>query len=355
MSIPRASDAGPLPRWLAPVARLGETLYRVEINRRNRRFDRGAGVTRLDRPVISVGNLSIGGTGKTPMVARLAGALAQRGHRPCIAMRGYTLGGRHGPASDESRLYAGLLPGVPVVTQPDRAAGLRALFASEHGRDVDCVVLDDGFQHRRLARDLDIVLLDASRDTFVDRLLPAGWLREPVSSLARAGAIVVTHAELVAPGAVERLLELVRGIAPRAAQAVARHEWADLAQATGDVEQRAPLDWLNGKTVVVVCAIGNPSAFLARAAACPGIVIADRCVLPDHDPYGPRTVNRIVDLARRHGAGAILTTEKDWCKLRSARARWPCEVVRPRLEMTFDRGWDALITATLGAVLRRPS
>lgn len=196
---PDGSRSAPLP---GPLGRLAGAIYAREIRRRNRAYDRGGRVTRLDRPVISVGNLSAGGTGKTPMVMKLATALLEAGHHPCIAMRGYkAAAGR----SDEAEEYRARLVNVPVVAQPDRISGLRALFATEVGRDVDVVLLDDGFQHRRLARDLDIVLVDATRSPFEDRLLPAGYLREPPASLERAQAVVITHAEAVVGGEIDRL------------------------------------------------------------------------------------------------------------------------------------------------------
>src|SRR4051794_5329108 len=154
----RGPVAGPVGAALAAV-------YSWEIGRRNRRYDAGRGVVRFDRPVISVGNLSVGGTGKTPMVAHIVGVLLQAGHTPAIAMRGYgskASGGR----SDEAEEYRRKFPGVPVLARPDRTLALIEQFAREHddagGRQSDVVVLDDGFQHRKIARDLDIVLVDAS-------------------------------------------------------------------------------------------------------------------------------------------------------------------------------------------------
>lgn len=133
------------------MARLLTPLYLAELGRRNRRFDRGAGVTRFDVPVISVGNISVGGVGKTPMVMTIAGWLLESGRRPCIAMRGYKAGAGE---SDEAALYRERFGDVPVVAQPDRTAGLRALFAQERvgqasslpgpGARIDCIILDDG-------------------------------------------------------------------------------------------------------------------------------------------------------------------------------------------------------------------
>lgn len=348
MTVADGARHGPVPAW---IGRVLEPIYAAAIARRNRRFDAGRGVVRLDRPVISVGNLSVGGTGKTPMVVHLVRELLAAGRRPCIAMRGYvprsSRGDRGAALSDEAEQYKRLLPGVPVVAQPDRAAGLQRLFATDEGRVIDCVVLDDGFQHRRLARDLDIVLLDASRNPFEDRLLPAGWLREPVASLARAHAIVATHTELAGPQRTESILRSAAAITPRAALAAARHAWSALTVAQAGVEREEPVGWLAGRRITAVCAIGNPEGFLAGVRAA-GAQITSSMVLPDHDRYDPETVRAITRTAT--GAAAIVTTEKDWAKLgRLDPATWPCPVARPVLTLEFDRGGTDLHAAVLAA------
>lgn len=312
-------------------------LYGREIARRNRAFDRGHGVTRLDIPVISVGNLSVGGTGKTPMVVSLVEMIDELGGRACIAMRGYKA---KGGISDEAEEFRSRLD-VPVVAQADRIGGIRALRAREH---IDAVVLDDGFQHRRLARDLDVVLIDATRSPLEDRLLPAGYLREPMASLARAHVVVITHAES-AP--VEAIEAKVREMAPEALVCEARHTWAGVFE--GD--EAHILSRLSGERTVVVCAIGNPGPFLQQAErACAQIV--ERIVLPDHDPYDARQVERIKRGAERTGATSILTTQKDWMKLR--RETWSVPVLRPALEMVIERG-RAELRAMVAEAIRSPS
>ena len=345
-----ALDQGdaPGPIW-APIGRLLEPAYRFAINRRNRAFDAGKGVVTLDRPVISVGNLSVGGTGKTPMVQRLVEELRASGRSPCVAMRGYKAA--PGEAADEEAAYRRLFPGVPVVAQPDRVAGLRALFETDAGRAVDCVVLDDGFQHRRIARALDIVLLDASRGALDGRLLPAGWLREPVGSLARAHAVVLTHAEMVEDGALRALTECVRAASPRALIATTRHAWAGLDVEDDDGSHERPVEERSGRRVFVVCAIGHPHA-LAAGVSRAGGELTGMIRLPDHDDYTPKTVERIARAVGGSRAELLLTTDKDWSKLqRVPRDRWPCPVVRPRLELGFDgaEGGALFALATVAA------
>ncbi len=332
---------GPLGRALA-------SLYAREIGRRNALYDQGEGVTRLDRPVISVGNLSVGGTGKTPMVAWIVRALMDAGKRPCVAMRGYRA---KGGISDEAAIYQRLFLDLPIVAQPDRGAGLRDLFATRAGRLVDCVVLDDGFQHRKIARDLDIVLLDASRSPFEDRLLPAGWLREPPGSLARAGGVVLTHAELASPEAIERIGRCVAESGGPSPVAVTRHAWTGLDVQRRSGEERHELDWLDGQRVLAVCAIGNPDAFLAEARRLLGDRLVDSIVMRDHDSYGVSAVRRLRRRTEHARADVILTTEKDWVKLARAPVDvWPCPVARPRLELKFDGGSEALRALVLGGV-----
>ena len=182
-----------MPGSFAPLTVPASWLYRFAINVRNARFDRGVGVVTLDRPVISVGNLTTGGVGKTPMVMWIAELLRRHDYRPVIGMRGY--GARRGERSDEEAEYLDRLDDVAVVAEPDRAAAL-STFLEDH-REVDCAILDDGFQHRRIARQLDLVLIDASRRTLTDRFLPAGHLREPIANLQRADAVIVTRAEAI--------------------------------------------------------------------------------------------------------------------------------------------------------------
>lgn len=368
----------PAPRRTLPVPSLIgrplEPLYRAVIGWRNRRFDRGVGVTKLGIPVISVGNLSVGGTGKTPMVMHVVSWLLRESSaadpiRPCIAMRGYAPGRKRGldaPVSDEADVYRRVLPDVPVVAQPDRAAGIRRLLRGDVGERPTCVVLDDGFQHRRLARDLDIVLIDASRRSLSDRLLPAGWLREPPASLHRAGLVVLTHAEMVDADEIARIEAGVRRASGRGVDAVTRHVWTGLVTSGERGDRLLPLDWLLGKRVVGCCAIGNPHGFmhalratLSADAGCEGTLVG-AMVLPDHDPFGPEVVRALAATARDERAEAIVVTDKDWSKLR----RTPIEswhgipIVRPMLSMVFERGrleFDARIVRIARWAIDSPS
>jgi len=332
---------------------LGKSLSRIylaELGRRSRRFDRGTGVEQLDLPVISVGNLSVGGTGKTPMVRQICNWLVEAGHKPCIAMRGYKAGAE---GSDEQREYRESLPGVPIVAQPDRATGVRTLMNTPEGQAIDAVVLDDGFQHRQLARDLDIVLLDATRNPFMDRALPAGWLRELPGALVRAHAIVVTHAELVDEAAIESIFASAQAINPDLICAAATHSWDGFQIVShNEVEHTEPMDWLSGQAVVAVCAIGNPDAFLAAARKAIGAPPAGKVVLRDHDRYDRGTIDQIAAEVRRTRAQTIVTTGKDLVKLRPHAESLGVPIVAARLHLSLVCAKDAFHDAVLAAVRR---
>ena len=348
----------------APIPILGrllEPFYGAAIARRNAGFDAGRGVqTFFDKdrytiPVISIGNLSVGGTGKTPMVMHVLHLLLEHGHSPCVAMRGYSKPGSDAP--DETDAYRRAFPNVPVVAQPDRAAGLRELLSKSPSQLCpECIVLDDGFQHRQIGRNWDVVLIDATpgRSVFDDRLLPAGWLREPVQALRRASAIVLSHAELASPQHLQSLTTAVR-CHSNALVAVTRHVWTGLKQRVGSDDRMLPLDALIGRRITGCCAIGHPGAFFRSLAAISGTpepaLRATSLALADHDPYRPATIARLVAAAKQHNSEFIVVTDKDWSKLRTLPdSTWPCPIVRPELAIVFDSGREEFDRWVLGAI-----
>ena len=316
------------------LGRLLEPLYTFEVQRRNRRFDAGAGVHRAPIPVICVGNLSVGGTGKTPFVMWLVDQLRKRGLSPGIAMRGYRAA--PGQMSDEQAEYAMRLEGVPVAADPVRFNAVTALAA--HG-GANIAVLDDGFQHRSLARDLDIVLCDATRPVFDDRCLPAGWLREPASALARAGAVVWTRADLVGAHALEGLMHRTQSVAPDAVIAAAAHRWSGLA-VQGQASLK-PVEDLRSARVAIASGIGNPTA-LRSAVEAVGATVTGALFRPDHHAWDGRDVADLEHIV--HGAEALITTDKDWVKLRALDlSRLGCPILRPRVELAITHGLDDLL------------
>lgn len=304
-----------LPGWITgPVSRL----YGAEIGRRNRRYDRGEGVTTLDRPVVSIGNLSAGGTGKTPIVRWVCRTLIEQGRHPVIAMRGY----KPGPdgVSDEQAEHSEALPGVPVVAQPDRIAGLRALFATDSGQAVDCVVLDDGFQHRKIARDLDIVLVDATRPAHEDALIPRGFLREGPGSLGRADALVLTRCEAVGEQRAREIVVSLRPfLRPGTPVYLAGMGWSTVRVFGDDRPTQIAPEALAGRRLYAACAIGNPDAFLGAAQRSEAVLVG-QTVLRDHAAFDAGVIDRLAADAGGAGAEGLIVTAKDWVKLRSG---WP--------------------------------
>lgn len=315
----RGSEAGPqAPGPLLAAASPWQRLY-TAAHRLRWRFYRGR-QRRLPRPVVSVGNLHWGGAGKTPLVAALAAHLRDRGLRVAVLSRGYARRGRgvgvvstwrDGPllpprrAGDEPVLLAGQLPGVAVVVGAERyRAGLVALSRLEPAPEL--FVLDDGFSHLALARDLDLLAFPAADPLGGGRLPPTGRLREPLAASARADAALVTGFGIAA-AAVRRLAE---------ALAAAGFTGATFAAPTcAEAPRLAGGGRLQpGSRVFLVSGIARPGSFRAAVAAA-GLEVAGNLTFPDHHPYPESSLRRIADGFRSSGARAVLTTAKDRVKL----------------------------------------
>ncbi len=258
-------------------------------------------------PVVSVGNLTLGGTGKTPCVEWVARHFRERGVQVAILSRGY---GSDAGRNDEALVLEENLPDVPHLQDPDRvAAAGRAVEELES----ELLMLDDGFQHRRLHRDLDVVLIDATRPPARDHLFPRGTLREPTAGLRRAGAVVLTRCDQVGPDDVAALRAWLAARWPDVPVATSEHRPLEL---VCGADERHPASDLAGRTVGAFCGIGNPDAF-RRTLAAVGATVADFRTFPDHHAY---TRDDVADLARWAAAlpaGAeTATTQKDWVKLR---------------------------------------
>jgi tetraacyldisaccharide 4'-kinase len=268
--------------------------------------------------VVSVGNLHWGGTGKTPLTAAVAAHLRDRGLAVCILSRGYASRGRgvrvvstgEGPllgpllAGDEPVLLAGELPGVAVVVGPDRfEAGMAALHRLP--RKPDLFLLDDGFSHLALRRDLDLVAFPSSDPFGGGRLLPGGRLREPLASIARAHAVLLTNA-----GSPENGRALAEALRPYGFTgpgfASFTRPGAPRLITGGELRE--------GAKVFLVTAIARPDGFVALARSL-GFEIAGELCFPDHHAYPAPSLERIADAFRASGAEAVLTTVKDAVKL----------------------------------------
>jgi len=267
----------------------------------------------LPVPVISVGALTVGGAGKTPVVRYLAQRLRDAGFSPAVLSRGYgrttsavrraVPGATWQEVGDEPAFLASMLPDVPVVVGPSRNAAGR-LAVDHYGANV--LLLDDGFQHRKTGRVLDVVVHDASGRSAPGRMLPAGPFREPLSSLKRAHALVLTRTDQVRSA--DSFIARIQSQYPHLALIETVYESAGLRRLSDG--SALPLDWLAGREVVVLCGIANPASFVQTVTDAGGQV---RGVLahPDHHPFTPSDLDRAMTLAEESEVEWIVTTEKD--------------------------------------------
>jgi tetraacyldisaccharide 4'-kinase len=319
---------------LRGVLAIAELPYTWAVRARNRGYESGRyAVHRAPDgvPVISVGNLSLGGTGKTPMVEWIVGRILAQGKRPGIISRGY--GGRGGP-NDEARELAWKLPSVPHEQNPDRVAAARRAVRE---RGCQVLVLDDAFQHRRIARDLDIVLLDALEPFGFEHVFPRGTLREPIDGLARADVVALSRADLLTADERAAIRSRAAQLAPKALWVEAIHAPLELVSAgnlpstTRCTQQegrgRAPcthgrgegissqlLETLRGRRVLAFCGLGNPAGFRHTLETCGYDVVAFH-EFPDHHAYSPADLEVLATAAGNCEAEALVCTQKDLVKI----------------------------------------
>ncbi len=337
------------------------TLYGAVTRTRLALYRRGTfRTTRLDRPVISVGNITAGGTGKTPLVEWVAKTVAGAGRaggagkKVCILTRGY---GRENPqqqvvvsdgttilatpaeAGDEPYLLAtNLLGSAAVISNADRVAAGRYAIETFN---TDCFVLDDGFQHLRLARDLNILTIDATNPWGGGQLLPHGRLREPLSGLIRADCVVLTRCNQVENVETIRssITDFIRG-------------------PLFESSMRAVNAPITTAPVVAFCAVGNPKAFFEQLRKHGYESILEKA-FTDHHSYTQRDVDELIKEAKRAGAKGLVTTAKDAVKLRSLSFSLPWHVFEIEIEIENESGLAELILAASelaerGSVSREP-
>jgi tetraacyldisaccharide 4'-kinase len=329
---------------LLPLALLS-LLYRFVVFLRRLLFDRGFFKQHKTAvAVISVGNLTVGGTGKTPMVIMLAQRLQAKGFRPAVLSRGYDskatspvnivsdwerilMNGAE--AGDEPVLIARSVKGVPVLTGAERI--LTAAAAVER-LSADVLILDDGFQHRQIARNIDIVLLDSANPFGNGLLFPAGPLREPLNALKRADMLVVTgtYDDVTAP------LPIVLSDGVHAPVFKCYYQPRNLLH--GARETAFPPELVKGKKICAFAGIGNPMAF-EKTLRSLGANVAVFIPFPDHHRYTEQDVGLIDEKARQCRAEMIVTTEKDKIKLEGFEAFFR-DLYTLRVEMEFLSGRD---------------
>ncbi|NIA08116.1 MAG: tetraacyldisaccharide 4'-kinase [Actinobacteria bacterium] len=276
---------------------------------------------RADVPIVCVGNIACGGTGKTPTVIALVRMLQASGHKPAVLTRGYK-GSDEIPA-DEVLVFNRALPDIPIIVGADRVASAQRVLGDHH-HDIDVLVMDDGFGHRRLARDLDIVLLAEPLENV--RLLPRGLYREPVLSLSRADIVLKTYDSQCA-----------------------------VRQPTGLLGLAGPLQLseLQNRKVLAFCGIGNPVSFentLTQA----GAELTAKKRYPDHHRYLQSDLDELADIAARADCSLAVTTMKDFVKIQYHSLSWPkksnCQLAALDIEMSFSEQTETMLAHRLAAL-----
>lgn len=333
-SIMSGQRRDPLAWLLRGLLWLLQFPYWIVITFRNLAYDFGWCKTdRCDVAVISIGNLTTGGTGKTPLVRYTARLLRQNDCRVALVSRGY--GSVEGAANDEAMELAATLPDVPHLQNPDRVASAR--IAVEE-LESQAILMDDGFQHRRLHRDLDILVIDATCPLGYGHLLPRGLLREPMASARRAAAAVLTRSDAVDDATRKAIRDTFTRHSPNMIWAETVHRPTGLLQWPDSV---LPLQRIEGQSVAIVCGIGNPDAF-AKTVQAAGATVVQRIELADHDAYDQKTVTMIRQRILEWGdtITQIVCTHKDLVKIQTdAIAGKPLLAIQ--IEIAFTAGKEA--------------
>jgi tetraacyldisaccharide 4'-kinase len=299
----RARGAG--AACLRGLLACGEVQYRAAMAARRAWY--AVAARRVGLPVISVGNLTLGGTGKTPLVAWLARRLVELGRRPVIVSRGYKrVAGRVGDEAAALRLE--LPETVGQIETPDRVGALRSVVSE---KKFDVAILDDGFQHLKLRRDLDLLLIDAMLPFGYGRLIPRGLLREPLSAIGRADAVILTRTDLVAAAELERIeAEVRRHLRPGAPLVRAAHVATHLVGMDG---RREAVESLCGAAVYAYSGLANPDGFVGTLDGL-GARVVGRRDFADHYHYTAADLADIMSAARAAQA-RVVTTTKDLVKV----------------------------------------
>lgn len=311
-SIINGETRGPVGALLRIGLRLLSIPYGIVVRRRNRQFDSGQRETiRVECPVISVGNLTTGGTGKTPIVAYLARWFRDQGIRVSIVSRGYGRG--EADHNDEAEELHQRLPDVPHLQDPDRVASAQIAIDE---LEAQIILMDDGFQHRRLGRDLNIVLIDMTCPFGHGYLLPRGLLREPITSLRRSDLVILTRTDQVSDEAIQRVLKQINAQHDSVPVIRCVHTPNGLLQYPSTMQ---PASALNQQRVALISGIGNPSAFRQSVIA-QGAQVLDEYILPDHAEYDAGTMAKLSQWAAAlESVDCLVCTHKDLVKIQSDR------------------------------------
>ena len=345
-------------RFFLALAAVG---YSIIIRLRNFLYSTGLSKAyRANVPVISIGNITAGGTGKTPLVIRLCNKTKNskfkiQNYNCAILTRGYQTHTKiRDTRIDEPAILAESCPDAKVIINPDRvAAAVEAV--DRFGANV--LIMDDGFQHRRLARDLDIVTIDATLPFGYGKCLPAGLLREPLIALTRADAIVITRCDQTGEKELARLEEKLREVNPNMIIARSIHKPVCAKSSDG---KEIGIEDLKDKKIFAFCGIGNPDAFLETVRGVGAELVGSK-IYNDHYRYADNDIADIHKQAKNLEADLILTTQKDWFStqyaVRSTQYETPFAYLA--IELIFTAGEDKitqLIEKTLaGKIVSRES
>lgn len=332
LRIVSGEERGPFAALIRAVLRGLTPFYRMGVWYRNRQFDLGSRCAEhVDAKVVSIGNITTGGTGKTPMVIWVCNLLADHNINAGIVSRGYGAKDRETP-NDEAMELKARLPNVPHVQNPDRVAAANRCIA-EHA--VEAIVLDDGFQHRRIARDLDIVLIDASNPFGYNHLLPRGLLREPVESLARADAVVVTRCNRVDEAAIKTIKDRVSEVTS-VPIALCKTKATGLIDENGN---ESSLEKLKADNWFVFSGIGNHTAF-ENSLRNLGCNVVGSKQFRDHHNFDAADAKQIFKLANHCKADSIVCTHKDLVKFKDNNLNLPSFALK--IELEFVEGAEEL-------------
>ncbi len=287
---------------LRPVLVLLSAMFFIAVKARLFLYNKGIiRSVKLKKPVISIGNITWGGTGKTPLVEAVAGRFLSGDKGLVLLTRGY--------GSDEDKAVSEAIPALKVLSGKNR---LKNALKAQEDADTDIFLLDDGFQHLRIKRDVDIITINAADPFGKGMLIPAGILREPISSLSRADIAIITKSDLADKSRINH----IRGIIKRAAEDIdvfeARHEPEFFYAASGE---KKPLNYVNKKKICAIAALADNNSFSAALRGL-GALISIEHFYTDHYRYNDNDIADITESVSNHNVEAVVTTEKDWVKLK---------------------------------------
>jgi tetraacyldisaccharide 4'-kinase len=319
-----------------------EVPYHSVVSSRNLLYDkRMLPIYHSSVPVISVGNLTLGGTGKSPMVAWLCKVFMEKNVHPGLISRGYGKGTHH--VNDEFLEMSHRLPNIPHLQNPNRAEAIQKLLQTEQ---VDLIILDDAFQHRQVERNIDIVLLDATAPFGFGHIFPRGTLREPLGSLKRADIVLLTRSNLVPEAERQKIREQVLAINSNITWGETIHMPTSLISL--ESLRNETIETIRGQSALAFCGIGNPLAFQKTLEQC-GVRVEKLVPFPDHYRYTASDAHELVQAAKELGAKFLLCTMKDLVKLnRSDFSELPlCAIA---IDIQFTAG-ESEVCKTVGSLI----